>query len=119
MYVSAVTTLKKTEYCMHSSLLAIVCFQHASCLLYIGMKQVIYSVHSCMVSLVCIWLCSPQASNNNNNNNKTDWLVVLQLEFRRNTTLYYFLKALSLKYLSIERVKPKKKLYALLCVPYS
>ena len=21
---------------------------------------------------------------------KTDWLVVLQLEFRRNTTLYYF-----------------------------
>ena len=34
---------------------------------------------------------------------KTDWLVVLQLEFRRNTTLY----ALSLKYLSIERVKPK------------
>ena len=56
------------EYCMHSSLLAIVCFQHASCLLYIGMKQVIYSVHSCMVSLVCIWLCSPQACNNNNNN---------------------------------------------------
>ena len=37
---------------MHSSLLAYVCFQHASCLLYIGMKQVIYSVHSCMVSLV-------------------------------------------------------------------
>ena len=57
---------------MHSSLLAYVCFQHASCLLYIGMKQVIYSVHSCMVSLVYIWLCSPQASisiNNNNNNN--------------------------------------------------
>ena len=57
------------EYCMHSSVLAYVCFQHASCLLYIGMKQVIYSVHSCMVSLVYIWLCSPQASNNNNNNN--------------------------------------------------
>ena len=39
---------------------------------------------------------------------KTDWLVVLQLEFRRNTTLYY--KALSLKYLSIEQVKQKKKI---------
>ena len=35
---------------------------------------------------------------------KTDWLVVLQLEFRRNTT---FILLLSLKYLSIERVKPK------------
>ena len=58
------------EYCMHSSLLAYVCFQHASCLLYIAMKQVIYSVHSCMVSLVYVWLCirSPQACNNNNNN---------------------------------------------------
>ena len=36
---------------------------------YIGMKQVIYSVHSCMVALVYIWLCGPQACNNNNNNN--------------------------------------------------
>ena len=44
---------------------------------------------------------------------KTDWLVVLQLEFRRNATLYYFLKVLSLKYLSIERVKPKK--YIAMC----
>ena len=39
---------------------------------------------------------------------KIVWLVVLQLEFRRNTTLYYLLKVLSLKYLSIEQVKLKK-----------
>ena len=31
-----------------------------SAVYYMGMKQVIYSVHSCMVSLVYIWLCSPQ-----------------------------------------------------------
>ena len=36
---------------MHNSLLTYVCFQHASYLLYIGMKQVIYSVHSCVLGL--------------------------------------------------------------------
>ena len=40
---------------------------------------------------------------------KTDWLVLLQLEFRLNTTLYNFLKVLSLKYLSTERVKQRIK----------
>ena len=40
---------------------------------------------------------------------KTNWLVVLQLEFRLNTTLYYFKKFYHLSNQSIEQVKPKNK----------
>ena len=41
---------------MHSSLLAYICFQHASYLLHIGMKQlqVIYNVHSCVLGLYMV-----------------------------------------------------------------
>ena len=58
MYLNCYVVISYIEenICSMHAVIAYVCFQQ------IGMKQVIYSVHSCMVSLVYIWLCSPQAN---------------------------------------------------------